>query len=121
MAVGAVSSFHSQHAIQGFEPNAVIRSGESLGTSQEALQDPNSKTYYHSVAGAKFIMPDGLEVVFMGGQLTTNDPAIIQQLDAIANKPASLVFTKRESLATVSALQRQAAEAAADTAGKATA
>ena len=118
MAIGAISSRQVLQNLQASDPATVIRSGESMGTSQEALKDPNSKTYYHSVHGAKFIMPDGLELIFLGGQLTTNDPDVIHQLDAVANKTASLIFTKRENLNAVSELQRQAAASAADTAGK---
>jgi|LakMenEpi03Aug12_release.lakeMendotaPanAssembly.Ray.scaffolds.fasta_scaffold389110_2 hypothetical protein len=121
MAIGAVSSRQVLQNIQAPEASTILRSGESMGSTAEALKDPNSKTYYHSVHGAKFIMPDGLELVFFGGQLTTNDPAIIQQLDAVANKTASLIFTKRENLAAVGQQAAQAAADAADTAGKATA
>lgn len=121
MAIGAVSSRQVLQNIQPAEAPVILRSGESMGSTQEALKDPKAKTYYHSVHGAKFIMPDGLELIFFGGQLTTNDPAIIQQLDAIANKTASLVFTKRENLATVGQQNAMVAAEAADTAGKATA
>ena len=121
MAIGAVSSRQILQNIQAPEAPAVLRSGESMGSTPEALKDPRAKTYYHSVHGAKFIMPDGLELVFFGGQLTTNDPAVIQQLDAVANKTASLIFTKRENLAAVGQQNAQVAADAADTAGKATA
>ena len=120
MAIGAVSSRHSLGNLQEAKP-AILRSGESIGSTPEALKDPEAKTFYHSVPGAKFIMPDGLELVFFGGQLTTNDPEIIQQLSAVANKATSMIFTKREDTAVMSVQAARAAADAADTAGKATA
>ena len=56
------------------------------------------------VRGAKFMMPDGLEVQFLGGQFVTADPEIIAELDKIANRPASMVYTKAEVVAEVQAL-----------------
>lgn len=98
----------------------VLRSGESVSTSVEALKDPNAKTYYHMVPGARFCMPDGLEVRFLGGQFTTADPAIIAELDKIANKHTSMVYTNKVTVAAITAELNAAAADAAETAGKLT-
>lgn len=111
MATGMVSS---AAALQ----NTVIRAGEKVATTPEALKSKNGKTFYHMAPGAKFVMPDGLEIVFMGGQFTTEDPAIIAELNKIADKPATMVYTKTEAVQAAAQLQNQAAADAADTAGK---
>jgi len=113
MAVGMVSSRNSQ---QAQEPQ-IIRAGERVASNAQAVKDPNAKTYYHSADGARFIMPDGLEICFLGGRFTTADPAIIYELDKVANKMASQIYTQQE---TAGALQEQAnavAQEAAVTAG----
>ena len=71
------------------------------------------KTYHHIVRGAKFMMPDGLEVQFLGGSFTTADPEIIAELDKVANRPASMVYTKAEVVQEVAALTAKAAADAA--------
>lgn len=96
MAVGMVSS------AQTLNPNTVIRSGESVATSLKALSDPNAKTYYHLASGARFIMPDGLEVSFLGGQFSTTDKQIIAELDKVVDKAASMIFSSRGSIETAS-------------------
>lgn len=97
---------------------SVLRSGESLSTTVEALTDKNAKTFYHMVPGARFIMPDGLELLFLGGQFTTADPGIIAELSKVADKSTSMIYTKTEALAAVKASIASVAEEAADTAGK---
>ena len=115
MAVGAVSSSQLQSAPKG----TVLRVGTQLATTPEALKSDTSKTYYHLAHGARFIMPDGLELVFMGGQLITDNPEVIAQLDAVANKPTSMIYTQRANLQEVAQRQaKQVADEAADTAGK---
>jgi hypothetical protein len=115
MAVGAVSSSQTQSAPKG----TVLRVGTQLATTPEALKSGKGKTYYHMAAGARFIMPDGLELVFMGGQLTTDDPAIIAELDAVANRATSMIYTQQENLQAVAQSQaKKVADEAADTAGK---
>lgn len=115
MAVGAVSS----STVQQKAP--ILRAGEQLATTPEALKSGKGKTYYHMARGARFVMPDGLEIIFMGGQFTTADPEIIAELDRVANKPASMIYTQRETLETVAkTTAKQVAEDAADTAGKIT-
>ena len=113
MAVGMVNSMNN---LRDASPT-VIRAGERIATTAEALKDKNAKRYFHMIPGAKFMMPDGLEIQFLGGQFVTADPAIIAELNKIANKPTSLVFTQQEAVGAATALQKQAAADAADTAG----
>lgn len=112
MATGMVSSA----SVQQNAPT--LRSGEKLASTPAAIADKNSKHYHHMVPGAKFVMPDGLEVIFMGGQFITADPEIIAELDKIANKPTSMIYTKTEAVQAVAMMQNQAAADAADTAAK---
>lgn len=97
---------------------AVLRSGESIASTLDALKDKNAKTYHHVVAGARFVMPDGLEIKFLGGHFVTNDAAIIAELNKVADKPASMIFTRKEVAAAVTASVTKAATDAGDTAGK---
>lgn len=114
MSTGMVSS---ASALQNLKEKTVIRAGEKVSTSQEAVKNPNAKTYYHSAKGARFIMPDGLEIHFMGGQFTTADSAIIAELDLVANKPASMIYTKQENAEAIKQQIKSAAQDAAFTAG----
>ena len=87
-----------------------IRSGETAPpASPEVMKTKAVKTYHHMVRGAKFVMPDGLEVQFLGGVFTTADPDIMRELDAVANKPASMIYTKAEVVEAVKALTAAAA------------
>jgi hypothetical protein len=52
-----------------------------------------TKTYRHRTAGAKFIMPDGRDISFAGGEFRTDDAKIQEELDKIANIPASQIYT----------------------------
>lgn len=115
MAVGMVSSAHGQ---QAQEPQ-VIRAGERIASSPQALKDPNAKTYFHSSEGARFIMPDGLEIHFLGGRFTTSDARIMYELDQVANKPASQIYTQQENAAVLKGQKAAVAKEAADTAGTA--
>jgi hypothetical protein len=115
MAVGLVSSTSNRTA-QAAAP-AILRSGEKQASTREALKNPNAKVYLHQVAGAKFIMPDGLELQFLGGRLVTDDAGIIAELDKVANKTTSLIFTEKAGLAAAQAVQNAAAADASDTAG----
>lgn len=112
MAVGAVSSASTQQNAQ------VIRAGEKVATSPQALKDPKAKTYKHMVPGARFVMPDGLEIQFLGGQFSTTDPAIIEELDAVANKSTSMIYTDAAVVEVIKSQTKQVAGDAADTAGK---
>lgn len=109
MATGALSSQHSQTTVAP----PVLRSGEKMASTPEALKNPKAKVYYHQVPGAKFIMPDGLELQFLGGRLVTDDPAIISELDKVANKSTSMVSTDRALQASVTAAQNAVAQDAA--------
>lgn len=117
MATGMVSSQAVQQNAQAAAP-AVLRAGEKVATSAAAIKDPKAKTFRHMIPGAKFVMPDGLEVQFLGGSFTTSDPAIIAELSAVANKGTSMIYTQQEAAVAVQAMQTKAAADAADTAGK---
>lgn len=120
MAVGAVSSAHSLQNLgagQQQEPQ-VLRSGESVSTTAAALKDPKAKVYRHMIPGANFIMPDGLEINFLGGQFVTSDPEIIRQLDAVANKTSSMIYTEVVVAENIKQGQKAAADDAASTTGK---
>jgi hypothetical protein len=107
MATGTQSSAQSQTASQP----AALRSGETLATTLEAAKDPKAKTYYHRTPGAKFVMPDGLELIFLGGQFSTTDAEIIRELNKVVDKPASMIYSARA--AEPDASMKQAAEDAA--------
>lgn len=98
--------------------SAVLRSGESIASTMEALKDKNAKTYHHLIPGARFVMPDGLEIKFLGGQFVTNDAEIIAELNKVADKTTSMIFTRKEVAAAVTANAAKAATDAGDTAGK---
>jgi len=96
-----------------------IRSGEMAPqASPDVIKSKPVKTYHHMVRGAKFVMPDGLEVQFLGGVFTTADPEIMAELDKIANRPASMIYTKTEVVAEVQALTAAAAADAVQKLGK---
>lgn len=96
----------------------VLRSGESIASTVEALKDKNAKTFFHMIPGARFVMPDGLEIKFLGGQFVTADPELIAELNKVADKSTSMIFTRKEVAASITAQSKQLADAAADTAGK---
>ena len=96
-----------------------IRSGETAPQATPAVMKTQKvKTYHHMVKGAKFMMSDGLEVQFLGGVFTTADPDIMSELDKVANRPASMIYTKAEVVAEVQALTAAAAKDAVQTLGK---
>lgn len=89
----------------------VIRAGESAPQANlDTLKNKDSKTFYHMVPGASFIMPDGLQITFLGGQFVTADKEIIRELSAIADKPASMVYTRKESAEAVVKMAETAAK-----------
>ena len=114
MATGALSSAQ----LPQNTASTVLRAGEKVATSTEALNAKGAKTYKHMVPGARFIMPDGLEIHFLGGQFVTAAPDIIRELDAVANKTTSMIYTDVAAVDAVAAQSKQAAADAADTAGK---
>ena len=103
MATGIVSSAHN------LQNAAVLRTGERIATTQAALTSKSGKTFYHMIPGAKFVMPDGLEIVFLGGRFTTDDPAIISELGKVADKSTSLIYTQLAVKAAITGIQSQAA------------
>ena len=120
MAVGAVSSAQILQNLGATQQDAgVLKSGEVVTTTVASLKDPNAKVYKHMIPGANFIMPDGLEIKFLGGQFVTSDPEIIKQLDAIANKTSSMVYTEMVVAESIKQGQKNLADEAAATAGKA--
>ena len=108
MATGMVSSLQTTN-----NTRTILRAGETITTTAQAVADKNAKTYHHMVPGARFIMPDGLEIVFMGGVFTTADPEIISELDSVANKAPSMIYTRNEMAAAVQSQNAKLAEEAA--------
>ena len=82
MATGMVSSASALQNLQ----SATLRSGERLASNVAAIKDKNARIYHHMVPGARFVMPDGLEIIFMGGHFITTDPEIIAELDKVVDK-----------------------------------
>lgn len=111
MATGMVSSAQN---LDKLPAATVLRSGERIATSASALKDPNAVTYHHMVPGARFVMPDGLEIIFMGGHFTTADPRIIAELNQVANKSTTLIYTKSEVADATNAQIKAAAKDAAE-------
>ena len=89
---------------------APIRTGETAPQATIAqLKEKATRVYHHMNPGARFVMPDGLEIRFMGGQFTTQDPEIIVELDKVLNKPASMIYDKPEPVAAAALLAKSAA------------
>lgn len=110
MATGALSS---RNQLTTADAPTVLRSGEKQASTPEALKDPKAKVFYHHIPGAKFIMPDGLELQFLAGRLVTTDPVIIAELDKIANKSTSLISTSQAAQAATTTAENQVAAEAA--------
>lgn len=72
----------------------ILNAGQEVVQDLQSLKDPNAKIYYHRVPGAQTHLPDGAAIVFRGGQFVTANPELIEFLDKIADKPASMVYTK---------------------------
>lgn len=51
------------------------------------------KIYRNRVPESNFIMPDGRVITFHGGKFTTEDEGIQKELDAVADKPGSMIYT----------------------------
>lgn len=115
MAVGMTNSANVQNPAA--EKSPVLRSGEVVASSMQALKNPNARVFHHMAPGANFIMPDGLELKFLGGQFVTDDPDVIAELEKIADKPTSMIFTKTLAVEAAKELQKRSAEDAANTAG----
>lgn len=93
----------------------VLQSGNQFGpdVSLDVIADPKTRVYRHPAPGSRFIMPDGAELIFMGGVFITNNPDIIKELDKVANKRGTQITTDDASLARMKAEIVQAAEDAA--------
>jgi len=89
----------------------VIRSGEVVAADAN-LKDPDVKVFYHQVAGAVSYLPDGAEIRYVGGQYSTKNPAILEFLNAIVDRPGSLVYSRRPG----SPIHTEAVEAALEVA-----
>lgn len=72
----------------------VIRSGEVIAADSD-LKDPNVKVFYHQVSGACTFLPDGAQLTFVGGQYSTKNPDILSFLNAIVDRPGSMVFSRK--------------------------
>lgn len=96
---------------------SILRTGEIVSTSLQSLEDANSKTFHCTVKGAKFPMPDGLVIQFLGGVYTTNVESEIYELQKVADKAGSLIYTKKEAVIADEQLAKLGAEAAADSEG----
>jgi hypothetical protein len=110
MATGTLSS-------QSNSQLGVLRSGEKLASTMHAVGNKAGKTYYHRVPGARTHMPDGLEIQFLGGVFVTDDPDVIHELDKVADRMGSGVFTQRNGPDQQRKLEASVATEAADTAG----
>ena len=55
---------------------------------------------------------------FLGGRFTTDDKEIMAELDKVANKATSMIYTNVAVAGAVEAAMKQAADDASDTAGK---
>lgn len=86
-----------------------ILSSEKHATSLAALQSAEAKTFYSLVKGCNFPMPNGVVLQFLGGQYSTVDPEEIRELEAVANRSGSLIYTRKEAVVADAALAKQAA------------
>lgn len=71
----------------------VLNAGQQVAPEAD-LRKPGVKVYYHQAKGARTHLPDGAEIVFQGGQYATSNKEIQAHLDAIADRPGSMVYTK---------------------------
>lgn len=63
-------------------------------TTRDTPDDGPEKEYHNRFRGSSFYMPNGEQVVFdHNGLLKTTKLAVQKELDKIANKPGSPVFT----------------------------
>ena len=93
----------------------VLRSGEIFASDVDPsiLADSATKVYKHSAVGARFFMPDGASLIFLGGVFITNNPDLIKELDKVADKPGTQITTDKIAL---ERLRREVALAAEDAA-----
>lgn len=123
MATGMLNTANAikQQAPQLQQQDAVLRSGEKTAMLVTGGNAAKVKTFYHQIPGARFIMPDGLELTFMGGQFSTDDEACINELNKVADRGTSMIYTRKPgSLAEVVAKDAKAATAAIEDTSKLT-
>jgi hypothetical protein len=68
-----------------------------------------SKTYYHNVPNSRYIAKDGTEHIFVGGQFTTDDPAVQADLDKQIANGNSVIRDKARATVDVAALTAKTA------------
>ena len=83
--------------------------GEEIGTEVD-LSVPGIKIYYSRFPHVRTHLPDGAEIIFRGGMFATANPHIKEFLDKVADKPASLVYTKQAATPTENAAAEDAAK-----------
>lgn len=70
---------------------------QAQAQAQEAK--PQARTFYHQIAGARFGVQRSPGLVedfyFVGGQLETSDPQVIEELDKVADRSGSLISSDR--------------------------
>lgn len=90
----------------------ILNSGQEVSPE---FADKDAKHYRHSIPGARCILPDGAELIFRGGAYATTNPEIIAFLDKIADKPGTMVTTKKvEVIAELASAAQDAAAPAGD-------
>lgn len=79
--------------------DGVLNAGQEVvqEISQEFLNDPKTTVFYNHVPHSRFVMPDGAELKFHGGMFATQSDDIKKELNKIANKAGSLVFTLQKA------------------------
>ena len=115
MAVGTVSSQQTT-AAAAKQPTLAV--GVQVASSLAGVQ--SGKTYYHRVPGARTHLPDGREIVFLGGMFSTTDPDIIAELDRVADQTTSMIFTAKTGVENTKAAEDKVAADAGNTAANAT-
>lgn len=70
------------------------------------------KTYYHQIPGSRFhyMAGEGIveELIFLGGRITTDNPDAIAELDKVANKNGSCIYTRADDAKKLSQDQLEA-------------
>ena len=78
---------------------AIGAAAASMVAVEPAAVKPQARTFYHQIAGARFGVqrsPGFVEdFYFVGGQLETSDPQVIEELDKVADRSGSLISSDR--------------------------
>jgi hypothetical protein len=83
--------------------NATLAEMGGQSAAQTVVQpfELEGKTYYHQIPGSRFhymIAPSAVaELMFIGGKVTTSDPMAIAELDKVANKNGSGIYTDSDT------------------------